>query len=34
MIGSGLGGGNWDTISEIIDEELSGMNHTLVILER
>lgn len=34
MIGAGLGGGNWNTISEIIDDELSGMNHTLVVLER
>jgi len=30
LIGAGLGGGDWDTIAEIIDEELDGMDHTLV----
>jgi len=31
MIGAGLGGGNWKIISCIIDEELRGEDHTLVI---
>jgi O-acetyl-ADP-ribose deacetylase (regulator of RNase III) len=31
MIGAGLGGGNWKIISTIIDEELRGCDHTLVI---
>lgn len=31
-IGSGLAGGDWDTISKIIDEELLDEDHTLVIL--
>lgn len=31
-IGAGLGGGNWDIISSIIDEELLGEDHTLVQL--
>jgi O-acetyl-ADP-ribose deacetylase (regulator of RNase III) len=30
-IGAGLGGGNWNLISRIIEEELLGENHTLVI---
>ena len=30
MIGAGLGGGDWNTIAEIIDKELVGENHTLV----
>lgn len=30
-IGAGLGGGNWDIISTIIDKELIGLDHTLVI---
>lgn len=30
LIGAGLAGGDWDVISEIIDEELSGEDHTLV----
>ncbi len=29
-IGAGLGGGDWDVISKIIDEELEGEDHTLV----
>lgn len=29
-IGAGLGGGDWFTISRIIDEELEGEDHTLV----
>ena len=32
MIGSGLAGGEWDRIREIIDEELIDENHTLVQL--
>lgn len=32
-IGAGLGGGDWDTISKIIDRELDGMDHTLVLLQ-
>lgn len=30
-IGAGLGGGNWDRISAIIDEELAGEDHSLVL---
>ena len=30
-IGAGLAGGDWDVISAIIDEELKGEDHTLVI---
>ncbi|WP_457577145.1 macro domain-containing protein [Desulfomarina sp.] len=30
-IGAGLAGGNWKKISAIIDEELEGENHTLVV---
>jgi O-acetyl-ADP-ribose deacetylase (regulator of RNase III) len=30
MIGAGLAGGDWAVISQIIDSELSGSNHTLV----
>lgn len=30
-IGAGLGGGDWDTIRSIIDEELAGEDHTLVL---
>lgn len=33
LIGCGLAGGNWDIVSKIIDEELDGCNHTLVIYE-
>jgi O-acetyl-ADP-ribose deacetylase (regulator of RNase III) len=29
-IGAGLGGGDWDRISAIIDTELAGEDHTLV----
>lgn len=32
-IGAGLGGGNWEQISSIIDEELAGANHTLVVYQ-
>lgn len=30
LIGADRGGGDWEIISEIIDEELAGCNHTLV----
>ncbi|MBC9704975.1 MAG: macro domain-containing protein [Enterococcus sp.] len=30
-LGAGLAGGDWNTIAEIIDEELAGEDHTLVI---
>jgi O-acetyl-ADP-ribose deacetylase (regulator of RNase III) len=30
-IGAGLAGGDWSIISEIIDEELHGEDHTLVV---
>lgn len=30
-IGAGLGGGDWQRISSIIDQELAGEDHTLVI---
>lgn len=30
-IGSGKARGDWDTISQIIEEELAGENHTLVL---
>ena len=29
-IGAGIGGGDWDILSRIIDEALSGEDHTLV----
>lgn len=29
-IGSGLGGGDWSIIKDIIDEELEGCDHTLI----
>lgn len=29
-IGAGLAGGNWNIISDIIDQELEGENHTFV----
>eukprot|EP01023_Acetabularia_acetabulum_P052062 TRINITY_DN5771_c0_g1_i3.p1 TRINITY_DN5771_c0_g1~~TRINITY_DN5771_c0_g1_i3.p1 ORF type:complete len:210 (-),score=26.23 TRINITY_DN5771_c0_g1_i3:69-698(-) len=32
LIGAGLAGGDWSTISKIIDEELAGEDHTLVRL--
>lgn len=32
-IGAGLGGGNWEVISKIIDEELEGEDHALVKLK-
>ena len=31
-IGAGLAGGDWDRIAAIIDEELEGCDHTLVVL--
>lgn len=31
-IGAGLGGGDWDRIRMIINDELAGENHTLVVL--
>lgn len=33
LIGAGLAGGNWEIISEIINEELKGEDHTLVIYQ-
>lgn len=33
MIGAGLAGGDWDVIKQIIDEELDGFDHTVVIFE-
>ena len=33
QIGAGLAGGNWQKTSQIIDEELKGENHTLVIFD-
>ena len=33
-IGAGLAGGDWQIIAAIIDEELDGEDHTLVILDR
>ena len=32
-IGAGLAKGDWNIISEIIDEELEGEDHTLVVLD-
>lgn len=32
MIGAGLGGGDWGDISKIINEELEGHDHTLIVL--
>lgn len=34
LIGAGLGGGNWAEISSIIESELAGEDHTLVLLPR
>lgn len=31
-IGAGLAGGDWNKIAPIIDQELDGMNHALVVL--
>ena len=31
--GAGLAGGDWDTISSIINEELEGEDHTLVVFK-
>ena len=33
LIGCGLAGGNWDTVKAIIDEELEGEDHTVVIFQ-
>lgn len=33
-LGAGLGGGDWEVISKIIDNELEGEDHTLVIWEK
>lgn len=33
LIGCGLGGGNWDTVSKIINEELVDEDHTLVLFK-
>jgi len=33
QIGAGLAGGDWSVISSIIEEELAGEDHTLVIYE-
>ena len=33
LIGAGLAGGDWNVISEIIDSELSGEDHTLVLFQ-
>ena len=32
-IGAGLAGGDWRVIEAIIDAELQGLDHTLVILQ-
>lgn len=34
MIGAGLGGGDWDTIKQIIEEELEGEDHCLVVYDK
>ena len=34
LIGAGLAGGDWNTISEIIEEELKGENVTIIIYEK
>lgn len=34
MIGAGLAGGDWDIISNIIDQELKVLDHTLVIWDK
>ena len=34
LIGAGLAGGNWQEIRRVIDEELSGENHALVIYRK
>lgn len=33
MIGSGLAGGDWEIISQIIEESLQGEDHTLVVFK-
>ena len=32
-IGAGLAGGDWEVISKIIDRQLEGQDHTLVVLK-
>jgi O-acetyl-ADP-ribose deacetylase (regulator of RNase III) len=34
MIGCGLAGGDWNVVSKIIEEELKGMDHTLVLFNK
>lgn len=34
LIGAGLGGGDWQIISKIIESELTGEDHTLVIYKK
>lgn len=34
QIGAGLAGGDWDVISEIIDTQLDGEDHTLVLWDQ
>lgn len=34
MIGAGLAGGDWDVIAPIIDRELDGEDHTLVMYQK
>ena len=33
LLGAGLAGGDWEVISKIIDEELAGEDHTVVIFQ-
>jgi len=33
LIGAGLAGGDWNVLSKIIDEELTDVDHTLVIFD-
>lgn len=33
LIGAGLGGGDWSIISDIIESQMTGLNHTLWIYE-
>lgn len=33
-IGAGLAGGDWSILAAIINEELAGEDHTLVLLQR
>jgi hypothetical protein len=34
MIGCGLGGGDWNIVSKIIDDELKDLDHTLVVYKK